>query len=133
LAQELGLSNKVNFVGPISQEDLKRIYQEYNILIFPSIWEEPFGITILEAMASKVIVICSATGGSAEIVESGNVALIFPTNDSSKCADNIIMALHDEVLRKALVSNAYEKVKFKFNLKRTFMNIEKHLIESRAC
>jgi glycosyltransferase involved in cell wall biosynthesis len=47
-------------------------YSKIGVLLFPSVWEEPFALTVLEAMASGVLVIASNTGGTPEVVDSSS-------------------------------------------------------------
>ena len=61
------LEKHVRFTGKVRREDTPQIYQEHDVLIFPSVWDEPFSITVLEAMASGLAVVGTATGGSGEI------------------------------------------------------------------
>jgi glycosyltransferase involved in cell wall biosynthesis len=70
LARELGISDRVYFVG--FRRDLARIMRTVDFFVFPSRYE-PFGMVVAEAMASGLPVITSASTGAAEIVtpESG--------------------------------------------------------------
>ena len=45
---QLGVAGRVQFLGKVPRADLPRIYAEHDVLVFPSEWEEPFGITPLE-------------------------------------------------------------------------------------
>src|SRR5262249_59237307 len=84
-----GLEARIQLRGPIPRDQLPRIYQEHDLLIFPSIWDEPFSITLLEAMSSGLAIVGTDTGGSAEILRDGENALIFPKGDAQACARQI--------------------------------------------
>ncbi|WP_107806248.1 FkbM family methyltransferase [Nodularia spumigena] len=78
------MQDKVKIVGYQSRETLIQIYKERNVFVFPSTWEEPFGISQVEGMAAGLTTITSATGGASEIVEHGLSGLKFePKNPLS--------------------------------------------------
>lgn len=73
------LKNSVVLMGHLPHSELHaRFYSQIGGLIFPSIWEEPFALTVLEAMASGALVIASATGGTPEVVDAENGYLFDP-------------------------------------------------------
>jgi glycosyltransferase involved in cell wall biosynthesis len=58
-------------------------------LIFPSIWREPFGLTIVEAFASGTPVIAARFGAPANLVDEGVTGLFFRPGDAADLADQI--------------------------------------------
>ena len=58
------------------------------MLVFPTIIEEAFGISQVEAMAAALTVISSATGGAQEIIEHGASGLTFHAQDEKGLADS---------------------------------------------
>lgn len=68
------LKNRVFFTGYMPQDKLPYIYNLADIAVLPSIWDEPAGLTIIEAMACGTPVITTNTGGIPEYVgEYGHV------------------------------------------------------------
>ena len=51
LGRSLSLEASLQFLGPKDREVLIDLYREYDMLLFPSVWHEPFGLTVIEAMA----------------------------------------------------------------------------------
>lgn len=96
LAEEGGIAGCVTFAGKIPHAKVADLYRQHDILVFPSSWEEPFGITQLEGMASGLAVVGTATGGSAEILINEVNALVFHKEDAGGCARQI-NRLRDEV------------------------------------
>ena len=90
------LEKHVRFTGLVRREDIPQIYLEHDVLIFPSVWDEPFSITVLEAMASGLAVVGTATGGSGEIFEDGVNALIFEKENAQECAACIARLFGDQ-------------------------------------
>lgn len=62
------LSDRVIFTGFIQHEDLPYLYNLADIAVLPSMWEEPAGLTNLEAMACGIPVITTSSGGIPEYV-----------------------------------------------------------------
>ena len=65
----------IEFLGRISNEDLRRAYAEARALLFPGV--EDFGIVPLEAQAAGTPVIAYGAGGARETVVSGETGLFF--------------------------------------------------------
>ena len=66
LAEELG--NRVIFTGYVDQNRLPYVYNLADVAVLPSIWDEPAGLTNLEAMACGLPVITTDAGGILEYV-----------------------------------------------------------------
>ncbi len=68
----LGLGDVVRFVG--ERDDIPRVLRGIDLLLVPS-WEEPFGRSVIEAMASSVPVAATDVGGPPEILAAGGITL----------------------------------------------------------
>lgn len=132
LVSALGLSDNVCFAGFVPHEYIAGVYQEHDILIFPSVWDEPFGITLLEAMSSGLAVVGTATGGSAEILENEVNALVFPEEDAEACACQILRLVDDPDLFERIRQNGSRLVEERFNLEDTLDQVEKWLYQAIA-
>lgn len=75
LAAELGLESAVHFL--VHRSDVPELLHALDLLILPS-WEEPFGICLLEAMATQVPVVATSVGGPADIVTDGVDGFLLP-------------------------------------------------------
>ncbi len=127
LVSSLNLQDKVDFKGFFSRQDLISIYQEHDILIFPSIWEEPFGITLLEGMASGLPIVSTANGGSKEILQDEFNALVFTKEDYHQCAKQIMRLIDDSDLFKRIRNQARIDVEKKYNFDNTLKQIQNSL------
>jgi glycosyltransferase involved in cell wall biosynthesis len=116
LVCSLGLENNVRFTGLIPRQQLPSIYREHDILLFPSIWDEPFSLTLLEAMSSGLAVVGTDTGGSSEILSAGENALIFEKEDAEACAKQVKRLLDDPGLVEDLRRNGRAKGEKDFRL-----------------
>jgi glycosyltransferase involved in cell wall biosynthesis len=75
-----GIQGNVAFTGYMSGADLAEALRSSDIYCCPSVWEEPFGMAIVEAMASGLPVVASNIGGIPEILEHGGGILVPPNN-----------------------------------------------------
>lgn len=102
------LASRVSILGDVPYSDLHRVfYSKIGVLLFPSVWKEPFALTVLEAMASCVLVIASNTGGTPEIVDQSTGYSFDPLVNGSlvnACIDvlKILDGNHDRIQRGAL-------------------------------
>lgn len=62
------IADSVTFLGNVNREKLAELLREHALFVFPSIWEEPFSLTLILALASGIPVIATQTGGSKEIL-----------------------------------------------------------------
>lgn len=94
LARELGLAERITFRGFVTGQALADIYHQHKILVVPSQWEEPFGITALEGIACGCRVIAARSGGLPEAI--GNCGILFPKGDWRALASIFENLLDDE-------------------------------------
>lgn len=74
LAESLGISEKVEWPGFVT--DITDIIRHTDIGVLPSVWREPFGLTILEFISEGIPVVATAAGGPTEILTSGTDSLL---------------------------------------------------------
>lgn len=74
---EEGLAEAVRFLG--ERDDVPEVLRALDVLLVPS-WEEPFGRSIVEAMAAGVTVAATSAGGPPEIVDE-EFGLLLPPRD----------------------------------------------------
>lgn len=104
LAAELGVADRVRF-GSLEREELPAAYRDADVFVFPSLWEEPFGMVPVEAMACGVPVIATGTGGSAEFLVDGTNCRLYPAGDHRALADRLVELADDSHQRDRLVES----------------------------
>src|SRR5438046_9406536 len=75
------LSDRVKITGFVDQEKLVSLYHSCDAFVLPSHYE-PFGMVALEAMASRVPVVVSDTGGHSQILDDGVTGVEVPDSDA---------------------------------------------------
>ena len=131
----LGIDEKVYFVGYCDAAKVQKMYINADIAVFPSTYE-PFGIVALEGMLSGTPTVVSDVGGLNEIVEHGVTGMKSYAGNSNSIADSILALLYDQELCNRVSKNAIEVVKEKYNwniiAQATFKTYEKAISKSKS-
>ncbi len=114
-AGQLGIGNRVKFLGGIRHQELPRLYQRAALAVFPFGDQEGFGLVVVEAMGCGCPVIASDVPAIRENVVAGTTGLLVPQKDPQALADAIEKALVDVRLRAALAAAALERVRARFD------------------
>ena len=101
----------VHFLG--WRKDIPQILKASDIFILPSL-KEAFGLVVLEAMASGVIVIATNTGGTIDIIENEKTGYLIPPADSDKIIETIFKILQNPDKKRQIELNALERVQNEF-------------------
>ncbi|MCA1830996.1 MAG: glycosyltransferase family 4 protein, partial [Actinobacteria bacterium] len=92
LAGELCVAGRLEFVGPIDPRDTPALYERARVFCQPS-FGEPFGMTVIEAMASGRPVVGTAAGGIPDAVVDGKGGYLIPAGDAPLLADGLASAI----------------------------------------
>lgn len=117
----------VSFMGKVTHEEMAALYRSHDVLIFPSIWPEPFGLTHLEAMASGLPVISTVNGGQGEFLVDGVNCLSFPPSDAACLAHQIQTLADDPALYQSLVEAGRDTVEKGFTFSRYVADLQQLL------
>lgn len=110
IAQQL--NNRVIFTGFVPYYTIPDYYAIADIAIVPSLWEEPFALTALEAMAASLPVIATKTGGLPEVVnEKCSILLNIDEQLSENITKAIIDLFSDKYRHKKMALAAHEHAK----------------------
>lgn len=101
-AQNLGVGARVTF-ETLDRPHIRSAYEQADVTVFPSEWEEPFGLVPLESMASSTPVISTLRGGSAEFLVRGQNCLTFTPGDATELSAAVRRLANDAPLRRRLV------------------------------
>jgi glycosyltransferase involved in cell wall biosynthesis len=100
----------VEFVGRLGFDDLVAFYQRSRILVAPSLWFEPFGMVVVDAMALGVPVIASRIGGLPDVVDDGVTGLLFEPGNREALVGQLRLLWNDPELCRQMGKAAREKV-----------------------
>jgi len=105
-AQGWGLGAQVQFVGVKEGPELAEILNRHQVLVIPSLWEEPFGIVALEGIACGCVVAAFDNGGLREAI--GPCGVLVAPHDVRALANAISESLADGCKRRTLRARAKE-------------------------
>ncbi len=108
LAERLGVGERVSLDGQRPRDELAAAYAWSDAVLFPVIWDEPWGLVPLEAMAKGRPVVATGRGGSAEYLRDGENCLLFEAADAGALADSVRRLADDPELRSRLRSRGLE-------------------------
>lgn len=126
-AKKLGIESIITFAGAIPRDEMSSIYQNHDILLVTSLWQEPFGLTHLEAMSSGTPVISTFRGGMKEFLVHGEVCLVFDPDLSDDLAEKIQTLTENKPLREKIIKNARTMIEKEYCVKRYTQHLEDFL------
>ncbi len=112
-AQELGVSEKVRFLG--FRRDIPDLLELMDLFVLPSL-SECLPLSVLEAMAVSLPVVMTGVGGCREMIKDRETGYIVPPADPAALEEKIVLLLQDEKQAKAMGLRAREEFTRKFSL-----------------
>jgi L-malate glycosyltransferase len=110
MVANLGISEKVTFVGHIANNEMPKWLTKMSLFVLPS-ENESFGVAALEAQACGVPVIVNNVGGLPEVVKHEETGLIIPNNNPEEIYQAIKFLYHNDEERHKMEINAMQFVK----------------------
>lgn len=129
MVSDLGVSDRVRFAGKVSRDEIPALLNRYDVFLFTSIWPEPFGRTIIEAMLAGLIVIGSDVGGSREIFSQYDADLLYPAGDASALASRIALLLNGSKGKQQLIERGRTLALERFSLDAMITRFETYLMQ----
>lgn len=117
-ARKKGLSDLVKFSGWLQGKRKVAAYALADIVTFPSVCFDTFGLVNLEGMAVKKPIIASCFGGAREIVENDVMGFIINPFDHDRFAELILKLLKDKNTSRIMGEKGYERVQKMFLLQK---------------
>ena len=105
-----------HFICPGKTENIHRILKGVEIVVVPSLWDEPFGLAVIEAMATGKVVLASKVGGIVDIITDSIDGYLLPPGDSRSLAAKISEVVDRPDTKGMIGSKAREAVLRKFNI-----------------
>jgi len=124
LAKREQVERSITFMRALPKEAMPALYGEADVLLFTSIWPEPFGRVVVEAMASGVAVVGTAVGGAGEILSGNGNALVFEPGDANGLAARVAQLIEKPDLYSRLVECGRRTAAERFDLHRMTSEIE---------
>jgi spore coat protein SA len=123
-------NHAILFTGFIAHEKLKYLYSAADLVIFPSIWQEPFGLVVLEAMASGTCLVASKVGGVPEVIQDGVNGILVEANNPSALTQSLLSILNDAERKSQIEQAARQKIERTYTWNQLVLKFENLLIPS---
>lgn len=120
--ERLGLRDRVIRTG--FRDDMPVVMRGLDVLVHASSEPEPFGRTLIEAMASGRPVVATAAGGAREVVVEGETGYLVPPRDAGALAENVLRLADDQALREKLGRAGRERAEARFSATRHARSVE---------
>ncbi len=127
VAEDLGISDELLLMGRLDYAQISSLYQSHDVFVYASTWDEPFGMTHLEAMASGLPIVSTDCGGPTEYLIHEENSLIVEKDNPRRMTESIGRLLHNAVLRRRLAENARRLVEAKFDTQQSMEQMENYL------
>ena len=105
IINRLGLASSVDMQSAVPEESLFELFQDYDIYLFPSLYE-PFSLTLIHALGAGIPTVASRIGGNIEIVHEGETGLLFAKSDASDLGRAITELATNPALRVRVSAGA---------------------------
>ena len=119
---DAGLENKLTIND--FRADMPDVFAAFDIFVLPSILPEPFGLVVIEAMASGKPVVATAPGGPSETVVDGETGFLVPPSDASAIVRALEVLLADPQKRISMGDAGRRRAREVFSLPRYVTEFE---------
>jgi len=128
LAGELGVAERVQFLGEVSERDLPALYGLATVYVGASrraerIGVEGFGISLVEASACGLPVVAGNSGGVPDAVRDGETGFLVAPEDPAAFADAICRLLADDELTRRVGAAGRRAVESYYNWDRVVRDL----------
>jgi glycogen synthase len=122
----------IHFRGQLAHDTVLREYQEHDVLVFPSVWDEPFALVPLEAAAMGLAVVATTAGGTPEAFTDGCTALLVAPGDAAALEAAIVRLAENPPLARTLATAAEAHVRATYDFAAFMDRLEALYDGSRA-
>ena len=99
---QLGISDYVHFLGAMKNELLPALYQSSNVVVFPSVTSEGFGLVLVEALGCQCAVVVTDLPAFQDIIINEKTGLVVSQKNIQQIAEKVILLLNDYELGRSM-------------------------------
>ncbi|MFM9913835.1 MAG: glycosyltransferase family 4 protein [Methylophilaceae bacterium] len=118
------VNDAIVFTGYLPHEKLKYLYSAVDMIVLPSVWQDPCPLVVLEAMAAGSCLVSSAVGGIPEVLETGKNGVLVQADDAQALAQAVCKVLNDDVGKARMEVVAREKIVAGYTWERLVAELE---------
>lgn len=119
------VSDLIIFTGFIPHEKLKYLYSAVDIVVLPSIWQDPCPLVVLEAMAAGTCLISTAVGGVPEVLIDGVNGLLVKPDNAAEITQAVCEILNNPIKKTEIERVAREQMVANYGWSRLVNELER--------
>lgn len=123
LIDKKGLSDQIEVLG--FQDKVHKYVAQADIVLIPSVWEDPLPLVVIESMANSKVIVASKSGGITEMISDQKEGFIVPKNNPKKIAERIIYIINHPEEANKVADRAYKRVREDFTIERMALQLVK--------
>jgi colanic acid/amylovoran biosynthesis glycosyltransferase len=136
LTARLGLSERVDFLGPVDHSEIPRLLQQADIFLLPSVTaadgdQEGIPVVLMEAMVAGIPVVSTYHSGIPELVQDGRSGLLVAERDVQGLAGKLRYLIEQPELMQEMARAGRQHVLEHFNLQRQLDQLEQIYLRLR--
>jgi len=112
--KELTNVHLLGYVGQEHRRELKEWYYRADVLVAPSVWDEPLGLSIIEAMAAKTPIVATKKGGIPSAIKNNYNGILIRARNSNEIVKAVNKIISDKELQQKFGEKSREIIKQKF-------------------
>jgi glycosyltransferase involved in cell wall biosynthesis len=106
--------SRVQFLGPLSKDEMSAFWEGLDLCVFPSLWES-FHYVVLEAMAAGKAIVATRTGAVVDMLDEGKAGLLIDPGNVRQLARALDLLMGDPARRQKLGEAARQRFLAKYN------------------
>ncbi|HEU0253921.1 MAG TPA: glycosyltransferase family 4 protein, partial [Pyrinomonadaceae bacterium] len=121
-----GLESEFHYRGVLDRADKIAFLRKLDVMSVPATYDEPKGVSLLEAMACGVPLVQPRRGAFTEIVENTGGGLLVKPDDPESLAEGILQLVRNKKLAEELSANGFRGVREQY----TAVNMADRVLEA---
>jgi len=127
-----GLAERLHFTGWLGSSGIEQLYSRSDAVVCPSVWNEPFGLVGIEAMAHARPVVAFRVGGIPEWLDDGETGMLVEPRDHWAMAQALRRLLEQPGLARRLGDNGRRSLERRFPREQHVDGLEAALLAATA-
>ena len=124
--KDAGLEGEFHYRGVLDRDDKIAFLRKLDMMSVPATYDEPKGVSLLEAMACGVPLVQPSRGAFTEIIENTGGGLLVKPDDPESLAEGILKLVKDRKLAEELSANGFRGVREQY----TAVNMADRVLEA---
>jgi spore coat protein SA len=125
------VKDAIIFTGFLPHDQLKYLYAAADIIVVPSVWQDPCPLVVLESMSSGTCMVATAVGGVPELVIDGETGVLVTPDDAGAIVRAVSGLLDEPARQQRIEQRARERILADFTWERLVADLHR-IFGSRA-